>query len=33
MPHEWEKINKYCVKIEVSQYDMKSFKLLFTIML
>jgi hypothetical protein len=33
MPHEWEKINKYRVKIEVSQYDMKSFKLLFPIML
>ena len=33
MLHEWEKINKYRVKIEVSQYDMKSFKLLLAIML
>jgi hypothetical protein len=26
IPHEWEKINEYRVKIEVSQYDMKSFQ-------
>jgi hypothetical protein len=26
MPHEWEKINEYRVKIEVSQYDIKSFQ-------
>jgi hypothetical protein len=26
MLHEWEKINEYRVKIEVSQYDMKSFQ-------
>jgi hypothetical protein len=26
MPHEWEMINKYRVKIEVSQYNMKSFQ-------
>ena len=26
MLHKWEKINEYCVKIEVSQYDMKSFQ-------
>ena len=26
MQHEWEKINKYHVKSEVSQYDIKSFQ-------
>jgi hypothetical protein len=26
MPHKWEKINECCVKIEVSQYDIKSFQ-------
>jgi hypothetical protein len=27
MSREWEKINEYCVKIEVSQYDTKSFQI------
>ena len=26
MPHEWEKIKEYRVKIEVSQYEMYSFQ-------